>query len=51
MAKRRFRTPGEKVAQKNRSDKNKIRKYDKMIKNNPESPDVKIWQAKLKEIR
>jgi len=44
------KTPAQKAVQKQRTRQNKIRKYEKLLKNFPNSKDVKIWQKKLNEL-
>lgn len=43
-------TKEELLKQRIRTHKNLIKKYNKLILNNPEHKDVKIWQKKIEEI-
>ena len=37
--------------QKTRTKRNNIMKYEKLLSNFPNSPDIKTWQKKLEELR
>jgi len=41
------KTEVEKAIQRRRTHSNKVRKYEKMIKDNPNHKDISAWQTKL----
>ena len=51
MATKRNKTEPEKSAQRERTKKNKIRKYTKLIKENPQDRHASVWETKLKNLQ
>jgi len=47
MPKNKPRTPAEKTAQKSRTTKNQVKKYTKLIEENPTSPHLVAWKKQL----
>jgi len=45
--KKRHKTEAEKAIQRIRTHRNKVRKYKKLIKENPNHKDLAIWKKKL----
>lgn len=41
------RTPADKAAQKGRTYRNQVRKYKKLIDENPGHKDVKLWEKNI----
>ena len=51
MATKRHRTESENSAQRDRTKKNKIRKYTKLIKENPKDNHLSVWEEKLRKMQ